>query len=355
MRILFLYTYNKSLLSDFFLDIGQKLCEDDHEVKVFSLKKYPGRSRLGKIEITVEKKGGYLNNYFKIFKFIKAVSPDVVISNFSYDNPALLAGHVLKIKRNIVWVHSLKNHGDPGRHQIFLKSQFYKFADSVIVNSFILENELIKVFKVKKTKITAIPFWSNIEEIRPTSININKGAGKILIGCPGRFTIIKNQTVIIDAILTLQPKVKEKIEVYFAGDGPTHQIIEEKVNKLNLQDQINFLGVLSAGQIKDFYMKMDVIVLPSLYESFGLVFIEAISLGTPVIVSSEFGALGFVDKESEEIKKILFDPRNSADLAGKLLNMLEDGGLNKAFFKKIYSDHFDKDFIHEKVIKVLKE
>ncbi len=355
MKILFLYTYNKGLLSDFFMDIGQKLSEDDHEVKIFSLKKRIEKIRVGKIEIITEAKGGFFSNYYKIYNCIKEVSPDVIISNFSYDNPAMLAGKVLKIRKKIVWAHSLKKHGDPGPFRIFLKKQFYKFADRVIVNSLVLADELTRIFKVKNSKIIAIPFWSNIEEISPIPIKIEKEVGKILIGCPGRFTLIKNQAVLIDAILTLKDNVKENIEVYFAGDGPSRKEIERKVNELDLQEHVKFMGVLSAGQMQEFYKKMNVIVLPSLYESFGLVFIETISLGTPVVVSTEFGALDFVNKGSEEIKKIVFDPRNPLDLSGKLENMLQDESFDATFFKKIYSDHFDKNVIYKKVKYVLLE
>ena len=353
MKILFLFTHNKGLLSKFFMELAHKLTKDDHEVKVYSLKKYPGKIWVNNIEVIAEANGGYLNNYYQIFKCIKEISPDVIISNFNYANPALLAGKILKIKKNIVWVHSLKKHGDPWKYQIILKSWFYKFADTVVVNSHILEKELKEVFKVEKSKIHAIPFWSNIGKIASTPIEVEKGVDKILLGCPGRFTNIKNQIVIINAIQALKDKVNDKIEVYFAGEGPTCKDIERKVKELNLQEHVNFLGVLSAGQMKDFYKKMDVIVLPSLYESFGLVFIETISLGTPVIVSTEFGALDFVEKDSEEIKKILFNPRDPRDLAWKLQNLLENGDMDEEFYKKIYSDHFDKEVIYNRLLKIL--
>ena len=213
MKILFLFTHSKGLLSDFFMDLAHKLTQDDHDVKIFSLKGAKSNFYVNDVEVIIQPKSNYLNNYFQIFNCIKNVSPDVVVSNFSYANPSLIAGKLLGVKKNIAWVHSLKKHGDPGKHIIYIKRLFYKFADKVIVNSHILEKELQEVFKVKQDKINPIPFWSNIKHIEPTSISIERTTGKYFIGCPGRFTIIKNQKVLIDALLCSNRNFQDEIEV----------------------------------------------------------------------------------------------------------------------------------------------
>ncbi|SOC78554.1 Glycosyltransferase involved in cell wall bisynthesis [Salinimicrobium sediminis] len=355
MKILFLFTYNKGLLSDFFMDLGQQLIEDGHEVKVYSLKEHPGRYKVGSIEIIVEKKGGYGSDYFRIFRSINEISPDVIISNFSYANPSMLAGKILKIKRNIVWVHSLKKHGDPGHYVIMIKRQFYKLADKIIVNSCILEKELKEVFHVKGSKIIPIPFWSNIQEVKPNLIAIGETSDQFLIGCPGRFTIIKNQQVIITALASAKANASKELKFYLAGDGPNRKNLEMQVSKLNLGEEVNFLGVLSAGQMVDFYKKMDLIVLPSLFESFGLVFIEALSLGIPVLVSDRFGALDFVNKENKDVKEILFDPEDPEALANKISDIVGQKRIDRDFYKTLYTEHFKKEKIYREVLDVLIE
>ncbi|WP_029037690.1 glycosyltransferase family 4 protein [Salinimicrobium xinjiangense] len=355
MKILFLFTYNKGLLSDFFMDLGQQLIEDGHEVKVYSLKEHPGKYKVGSLEIIVEEKGGYVSDYFQIFKCIKEISPDVIISNFSYANPSMLAGKILNIKRNIVWVHSLKKHGDPGHYVIIIKRQFYKLADKIIVNSHILEKELKEVFHVRGSKIIPIPFWSNIQEVKPKLIEIEETRDQFLIGCPGRFTIIKNQQVIIKAIASAKANASKELKFYLAGDGPNRKNLEIQVSELNLREEVNFLGVLSAGQMVDFYNKMDLIILPSLFESFGLVFIEALSLGIPVLVSERFGALDFVDKENTEVKQILFDPEDPEALAQKIADIVSLESIDRNFYKTLYREHFKKEKIYREVLEVLIE
>jgi len=353
MRILFLFTYNKGLLSNFFMDLGHRLIEENHEVKIYSLKKHPQKFNKGGVEIIIEKNGGYIKNYNQIFKIIRSTAPDAIISNFSYANPALLAGKILDIKHNIVWVHSLKKHGDPWKYQIYLKGLFYKFATTVIVNSFILKKELKETFKVRDAKMTAIPFWSNIEKIDRSEIIVDATSDSYKIGCPGRFTQIKNQRIIIEAVNHLKQAGLNDIEIYFAGEGPTYGELQKIALELDLVENINFLGVLSKEQMVEFYYKMDVVVLPSLYESFGLVFIESIALNVPVIVSSKFGALDFIEK-TEEIKEIIFDPKDSEQLANKILDLRKTSKKRSNFYRNIYKTYFDKNLILKQVLEVLK-
>ena len=353
MRILFLFTYNKGLLSNFFMDLSHRLIEENHEVKIYSLKKHPQKLNNGGVEIIIEKNGDYIKNYNKIFRIIRSTAPDAIISNFSYANPALLAGKILNIKHNIVWVHSLKKHGDPWKYQIYLKGLFYKFATTVIVNSLILKKELKETFKVRDAKMTAIPFWSNIEKIDRSEISVDGTSDSYKIGCPGRFTQIKNQRIIIEAVNHLKQAGLNDIKIYFAGEGPTYGELQKIALELDLVEDINFLGVLSKEQMVEFYDKMDVVVLPSLYESFGLVFIESIALDVPVIVSRKFGALDFIEK-TEEIEEIIFDPNDSKQLANKILDLRNTSKKRSDFYRNIYKTYFDKNLILKQVMEVLK-
>src|SRR5690606_17065905 len=107
----------------------------------------------------------------------------------------------------------------------------------------------------------------------------------------------------------------------FVGEGPLNIELKQKVSQMGLHGHVNFIGLLSAEQMLAFYRKMDVIVLPSLHESFGLVLIEALSLGKPVLVSSRFGALDFVDIGITDMKHFIFNPEDPEELAQKLASL----------------------------------
>lgn len=139
--------------------------------------------------IKVEKKGGYLINYYEIYKIIRTVKLNVVLSNFSYVNPALLFGKICAITKNIVWFHSLNEQTGALLMNIFIRISFLRLADVIIANSHHTKDELHQDFKISISKIKTIPFWSSINKD-----NIERSykiVSKVLkIGCPER--LVKN-------------------------------------------------------------------------------------------------------------------------------------------------------------------
>lgn len=69
------------------------------------------------------------------------------------------------------------------------------------------------------------------------------------------------------------------------GDGVQKQELIELVNNLNINSQVEFLGMLSRDAVRENLWKANVFVLPSYHETFGVVLIESISTGTPVIAT----------------------------------------------------------------------
>ena len=76
----------------------------------------------------------------------------------------------------------------------------------------------------------------------------------------------------------------------FAGDGPLRSQIEQRARDLNVFDRVHFLGFVNQSQLPAVYSSSDLLVLPSLYEPFGLVVNEAMLCGCPVVVSDRVGA-----------------------------------------------------------------
>ena len=68
------------------------------------------------------------------------------------------------------------------------------------------------------------------------------------------------------------------------GQGPLQEEIKDKVDKLNISNNVLFLG--QKDNINDYYQGMDIFLFPSLYEGLGMVFIEAQSSGLPSIAST---------------------------------------------------------------------
>ncbi|WP_452226406.1 glycosyltransferase family 4 protein [Lacinutrix cladophorae] len=356
MKILLFHTYNNGYLSRFFHEILIRLSQEGHEVVSFTWKRSVSDRIIDGVRVIVKKKKGYFTNYYNVWRIINRENPDVILSNFSYVNPALLFGKLYGVPKNMVWFHSLNAQMASSKMQIFIKKQFLKLADVVIANSYLTKKELHSSYTVPKHKMKVIPFWSNItsKEMKPSSISFSAARGVLKIGCPGRITNHKNQKILIETLSVIKNTTDTNFQLYVAGDGEALSDLKQQVATLALKDHVHFLNHLSANDMLHFYTNMDVVVLPSLHEAFGLVFIEAISLGTPVIVSSAFGALSFIQEDEQALSAFTFDPESSDDLLKKLNLYLKEEGLSKEYFSTLYQRNFDKEVIFKNILKTIK-
>ena len=350
MKILLLYTYNQGYLSSFFTELAQRLSRDGHHVNCFSMKTQNTIFDDKGVSFFIAKRGGYLRTYYQVFKIIRQIKPDVVLSNFRYVNPALLFGRILGVKKNIAWFHSLQGQMEPTKQQVFIKRWFLKLADSMIANSFLTAQELQSVYHILPSRILILPFWSNILErdIDSISFKLPQSPKVFNIGCPGRFVYHKNQHLVIDVTARLLA-IGQSVHLYLAGDGEERHRLTQHVTSLGIERHVSFLGHLSATDMPAFYQQMDVIILPSLHEAFGLVFLEAISMGCPTLVSSSFGALQFIDQTRYEIDDLIFNPEDASSLEKCLMPYLNDKGLPGSYFKDLYLHTFNKDIIYQKI------
>lgn len=351
MKILLLYSYNQGYLSGFFTEVARLLAADGHAVTCFCLKGKRQRFTRDGVTFHIEKKGGYLNNYGRIYAVLKEVRPELVLSNFSYVNPALLFGRWFGVKQNMVWFHSLNEQMEATRSNIAIKALFLRLAQRVIANSHLTAAQLEQVYGVAPEKCCVLPFWTPLaaQEVPATESPAYLQEGKLAIGCPGRMAVHKNQRVVLEAVSLLRQTEGRDFHVYFAGDGEEFLSLQARVRELQLEDRVTFLKHLSAADMEGFYKAMDVVVLPSLHEAFGLVFIEALSLGVPVLVSRRFGALTFIDSGAPLLEALTFAPESAAELAEKLQPFRDRPGTDRQPYLELYRRTFSKKRIYEQL------
>lgn len=111
---------------------------------------------------------------------------------------------------------------------------------------------------------------------------------KFIIGTVARFAGVKRIDRLIDAFKIFS-KDKSDVLLLLTGDGPLRQSLEQKVKEDKLEEHVVFTGFQKNAA--DWESLMDVCVFPSQNESFGLVAVEAMYLGKPVIVFNDGGGL----------------------------------------------------------------
>ena len=113
-------------------------------------------------------------------------------------------------------------------------------------------------------------------------------------------------------------KVMPKARFLVVGTGPDESVLKEMTARLGLQEVVNFTGFIT--DIPDLMADMDVLVIPSLWEGFGLTAIEAMTVGLPV-VATEVGGLPEVVRPGET--GILVPPADAASLAKAIMWVLQ--------------------------------
>ena len=108
----------------------------------------------------------------------------------------------------------------------------------------------------------------------------------------------------------------------FAGDGPLRSRIEQRARDHGISGRIRFLGFVNQSQLPAVYRASDLLVLPSLYEPFGLVVNEAMLCGCPVAVSDRVGAKFDLVRQGEN--GCIFPAGDVDALAAVLTDILSD-------------------------------
>lgn len=129
---------------------------------------------------------------------------------------------------------------------------------------------------------------------------------------------------LIDAFATVSA-CEPRARLVVIGDGPEHTTLSQRVRTLGLDGSVRLLGALpDDAEVRAWYGRASVFCLPSEQEGFGIVFLEAMASGLPV-VSTTAAAIPEVVPDGEV--GLLVPPRDPAALAEALLRLLQDPAL----------------------------
>jgi glycosyltransferase involved in cell wall biosynthesis len=142
--------------------------------------------------------------------------------------------------------------------------------------------------------------------------------GHPVIGTVGRLVPEKGQIVLLRALLPLQSSFPG-IRCVIVGDGPLRQSLIEAAAELGLEKACRFAGPLEA--VEEFYPLLDVFVLPSLREPFGLALLEAMASQVPVAAASAGGPLEIIQPG---LNGLLAPPGDHRRLADRIHQLLQD-------------------------------
>ncbi|HPX94194.1 MAG TPA: glycosyltransferase [Candidatus Moranbacteria bacterium] len=316
----------------------------------------------------------FVKNILKRVKKEK-INYDIIHSNYWFSG---LAGLKIKkkIKKHLPLVHvyhsigqvrfnALKNYKlQDVNNELFKireksEKEIAQNADAIVATSPVDKNNISKFFKIGKEKIKVITIGIDKKIFRP----INEKRAKKLVRFRGEAKNIlyvgriewrKGIGTLIYALKKIV-KYYPNTKLYVIGGGKSKSArkleeaelerLQKIAAELQVENNIIFLGAKKQKHLCRYYSASDVCVVPSYYEPFGIVPVESMACGTPVIASRTGGLkYSVIDGKTG----YLAEPRNYNDLANKIIEVLKKG---KDFYKSNCLERIDKNFIWEKIAK----
>ena len=215
----------------------------------------------------------------------------------AHDWTSYLAGVAAKVasgKPLVLHVHATSydqaasDNVDPAVRQVELEG--FTAADSIVTVSGFTRNILIKKHGVPADKITVVHNGCDSEEPPRLSPALEelKRQGKKIVLYHGRISIQKGVDHFIRAARKVVDVDSSVVFVISGWGDMTNQIIEQ-VGALGLSKHVRFAGALWDEERDRMYQSADLVVMPSVSEPFGLVPLEAISHGTPALITKQSG------------------------------------------------------------------
>jgi glycosyltransferase involved in cell wall biosynthesis len=202
-------------------------------------------------------------------------------------------------------------------------------ADRIVAISQSIRRFLIDVERAPVEKIEVIPYGLDAgafaREAHPGAFRREIGAGENpLVGFIGRMTAQKGVDILLRAFARVERR-HPTAKLILAGDGPDRRGLMRLAKSLGLQ-RVAFLGWRT--DVADILADIDLLAIPSRWEGFGLVALEAMALGKPIaasnvsalpeiVVQSETGLLltsGVVEEWADGILAILSDPKRAVEM-----------------------------------------
>ena len=271
-----------------------------------------------------------LNEFKSLVEFIKSNGFDIVHTNLVR---ADIIGRYAAKKAGVPvivttehGIHTWQVRGKIVEYFVkYLYNRTAEFTDSIIAVSDYVKERLIES-GVPGDKIVRIYNGIDVKEFSPVSDEeryefrrfLSQDESYHIVGGVGNLVSLKGHSYFIKAI----PRILEKHPLtlfVIVGEGPLHNRLVAEVKRLGLSEKVRFLGRLSALTAR-VISSMDVLVQPSLTESFGLVVAEALGCGVPV-VGTRVGGVPEIIVDGQH--GFLVEPRNPDAIADKVIWLLD--------------------------------
>jgi glycosyltransferase involved in cell wall biosynthesis len=229
--------------------------------------------------------------------------------------------------------------GGPHINNSLLSRSLFKASDLIIAPSRRFRDDFVAIFPHHAAKAHFIHNGIDLCEFRDSPMKCHRSGDTRYILSVASYHRYKGLDVLIRSFAFLA-RCDSGLKLLLAGDGPEREPLEELAKSLGVDDRIQFLGWQGRNQVKQLLFDCDVFVLPSRWESFGLVLLEALACGRPVVATK---VVGIPEVIEEGTNGLLVEPENPLALASAIKRILTDHDLQRLFVgngRKIVRERF---------------
>ncbi|MFA5248113.1 MAG: glycosyltransferase family 4 protein [Patescibacteria group bacterium] len=314
-------------------------------------------------------KGGFLPQLFWRLKDF-----DLIYLHY----PFFGASEIVWFLKKFIWRKNKKlvihYHMDVVLPNLFLKilslpsalifNSLFKNVDLIVSASldYVKNSHLKNIYAKYLEKFVEIPFGVDIEKFKPAEAKKENNKFNILfVGGLDKAHYFKGINILLEAVAKLSPLlfregmgVVKNWQLNIVGSGDLEESYKVKAQDLNIANKVKFLGNVSDEDLPKKYQEADCFVLPSTNkgEAFGIVLIEAMASGLPVIASDLSGVRGVFSSESG----LLIKSGDAEELKEKIEILMNNPAKCKEMgevARREAEEKYSFDIVSKKVIEVL--
>ena len=334
-NIVVITTQSPTISNPFVKRIQKKILNDN--LRVYHIKYYPlWLVGLKFLKVISSNTLCYLNKKFTSKKIIKLAIN--IHREFKFDlvhghevyigDESSKVGKILNIP-SIFTLHGLYNYHVKcfGKKTVDLSmDNLNHFNEFISVSKIAADSYLNNGLEIPKIEIIPNGISYSYNQ-KPTNKITSFTKNKTVLLSIGFFAPEKRINQSIKALHHLKLLGYHDIVLLIVGLGKLEINLKKLVNKLNLQDSVLFTGQIFPDKMSSIYSVTNILVHPSIIDSFSMVCLEAMSHGIPIICTKNIGIVEFI---RPGIDSIVIDPDNQIQLQDAIINLINDQNLSSS-------------------------
>ncbi len=283
--------------------------------------------------------------------------------------PLVMTFHTLAALKNLV-----ADRDQDMESELRLRSECHlcETANLITANTHVEKTQLVRFYGAGSSRIRIVPPGVDLARFQP----IEQSYAKSVIGVradlrvilfTGRIERLKGVDTLLRAVALLRERRQDwdwgHIVVLIIGGDPSERgLLENREmarlhalrDALGLQAHVHFLGARDQDALPFYYAAAEMLVMPSHYESFGMVALEAMACGTPVVASDVGGLSVLVQHNKTGLRVKVNDP---ADLAQAIAALMDDSARRRRMGHRAacYAENYTWQKVCDRLLEVYDE